>query len=180
MSQGISQFKGQFSGGGARPNLFKVAMQFPGSVGVNAPQLSEYLIKAASLPGSVVGEINVPYRGRKMKIAGDRTFANWTVTIYNDTDMFLRNAFESWMSLIGQNAANISTASPALDGYMVDLAVYQLDRQEQVTKSYKFIDAWPVNIQDIPLDFDTNDAIEEFTVEFAYQYWVSPADGQTI
>jgi len=180
MSQGISQFKGQFNGGGARPNLFKVAMQFPGSVGVNASQLSEYMIKAASLPSSVVGEISVGYRGRKLKIAGDRVFANWTVTVYNDTDMLLRNAFESWMSLIGQNAANISNSNPPLDGYMTDLAVYQLDRQENVTKSYKFIDAWPVNIQDIPLDFDTNDAIEEFTVEFAYQYWVSPADGQTM
>jgi len=168
----ISDFKGQLIGGGARPNLFAVSMQFPPAVNFVDTVNAEFMIKAASLPSSVIGPIEVSYRGRKLKIAGDRTFENWSITVLNDTNMALRTAFESWMELITQNAQNVSTAVPTLDGYMCNLAVSQLDRAGNTTKSYAFIDAWPVNVQAIDLNYETNDAVEEFTVEFAYQYWV--------
>jgi len=176
MSLGISEFKGQFSGGGARPNLFKVQMDFPGIVGDGGLSYKAgFLIKAASLPASVLGEIPIGYRGRKLKIAGDRTFANWTVTVLNDTSMDLRNQFELWLEMVNSNESNTSAISniSGTEGYYANPTVIQLDRQENEVKTYQFVDAFPVNIQDIALDFDTNDAVEEFTVEFAYQYWTS-------
>lgn len=167
----ISNFKGQLIGGGARANLFSVAMEFPAGVSgdvVNA----EFMIKAASLPSSVIAAIELPYRGRKLKIAGDRTFEPWSITVINDTDMKLRTSFEAWMELISMNEQNYSAAIPPLS-YMANLGVSQLDRQGVATKTYQFVDAWPVNIQAIDLNYETNDAVEEFTVEFAYQYWVA-------
>ena len=172
----ISDFKGKFTGGGARPNLFQVIMDFPGVLAdPYAVESAKFLIKAASLPSSVVGEIPIGYRGRKLKIAGDRTFENWTVTVYNDVNMQLRNKFEGWMELINANESNTSaiTNISGTGGYYAQPIVQQLDRAENVVKTYNFVDMFPVHIQDIPLDFDTNDAVEEFTVEFAYQYWIS-------
>ena len=166
----ISNFKGQLIGGGARPNLFKALMQFPAGISgdtINA----EFMIKAASLPASIVGIIEVPYRGRKLKIAGDRTFETWSITVINDTDMKLRTAFEDWVNLISQNVENVSIAIPPL-AYMAELGVAQLDRQGNPTKTYRFIDAWPSNVQAIDLNYETNDSVEEFTVEFQYQYWI--------
>jgi len=167
----ISNFKGQLTGGGARANLFKVNMQFPTGVVADVVNL-EYMVKGASLPASTVGVIEVPYRGRKLKIAGDRTFETWTITVINDTNMSLRNAFEDWMSIISANEQNITYANPPLS-YTQNMTVSQLDRYAIVTKTYEFIDAFPLSVSTIDLNYETNDAVEEFTVEFAYQYWIN-------
>lgn len=177
---GISDFKANFKGG-ARPNLFKCIITFPN----NSKSLSEkasFLIKGAQLPGDVIAPIEVPYQGRKLKVAGDRTFEPWTITVINDVDMEVRNEFEKWMNLINSHKTNTSAYSATGNhlAYMADMEVIQLDRDgndTKGTKKYEFKDAFPTNISPIDLNFETNDAIEEFTVEVNYQYWES--DGIT-
>lgn len=167
---GISDFKAKIKGGGARPNLFRATLNFPGFAQGDV-ELSSFLCKAAQLPGSTYPEIIVPFRGRQMKIAGDRVFENWTVTILNDTDFSLRNAFERWMAAVNGHATNEGLVNPT--DYMVDLSIDQLDKDDSILKTYNFRDAFPVNVSPIDVAYDANDQIEEFTVEFAFQYWES-------
>jgi hypothetical protein len=170
MKQSISDFKSKFSGG-ARPNLFSVQLFFPSGVPRTDPSTDTILVKAASLPSSIIGTIEVPFRGRKLKVAGDRTFESWSITVINDTNMILRNKFELWMDLISRNSVNLKD-SPDLS-YMQPINVYQLNSEQEAIKEYVIVDAFPVNISAIDLNYETNDTIEEFTVEFSYQYWTS-------
>jgi len=167
----VDEFKARLIGGGARANLFKVIINNPPiGAGLNTELLS-FTCKGAQLPGSVVAQIDVPFRGRQLKVAGDRTFENWTITAFNEDAQDVRSAFEGWMNSINEHVNNVGVKNPR--DYQADLIVQQLDRQENVTKSYDIRGAFPVNIGAIDLSYDTNDAIEEFTVEFAYQYWES-------
>lgn len=169
----ISNFKSNFQGGGARANLFEVVLNIPSVSGGTSRQLS-FLAKAASLPGSAMAAVEIPYRGRQLKVAGDRTFEPWSITILNDTDFKIRSAFEDWVQAISRNDANISSVSGLnSSNYMIDMDVHQRGRQGEKLKSYKFHDAWPSSIGAIELAFDSNDAIEEFEVEMTYQYWTS-------
>lgn len=170
---GLDDFKAQLAGGGARPNLFRVLIGWPSATGGDIVS-SSFLIKAASLPASTVAAMEVPFRGRKLKIAGDRTFEPWTITVINDTTMETRNAFEVWMNLINAHSANISAygGGASLD-YMRNLTVQQLDRSENITKEYTLINAFPTMVSAIDLAYDTTDTIEDFTVELNYQYWES-------
>ena len=170
MSLRIDDLKSKLSGGGARPNLFKTTINFPGYAGGDS-ELTSFLCKAAQLPGSVVGQIDVPFRGRQLKIAGDRTFENWTITVINDDEFKIRNAFEKWMNGINEHRAGTGFSNPT--DYQSDLIIDQLNRQDDVTKSMIVRGAFPVNISAIDLSYDTTDAIEEYTVEFAFQYWES-------
>ena len=176
----ISQFKSSMVGGGARPNLFEVELTTPpsGVTGWNSDKFA-YMCKAAALPASNIAAIDVPFRGRVFKVAGDRTFDTWTVTIINDEDFSLRNAFESWMQIISKLDNNIGATNPA--SYMSNATVYQLGRgstaasttntgsDNSILKTYKFIDIFPTNISAIDLSYDSSDTIEEFTVEFQVQ-----------
>lgn len=171
----LTQFKNQFIGG-ARPNLFEAEIYFPSNVagGAIASNKSRFLIKGAQLPSSVIAPIEVPYRGRKLKVAGDRTFEPWTITVINDSKMEIRNAFENWMNLINRHTSNTSSYGAAPLGYYKDLYVKQLTREDaNPTKKYTFVGAFPTNISAIDLNYETNDAVEEFTVELNYQYWTS-------
>ena len=167
----ISDFKSKLSGGGARPNLFEVVLSFPASAPTNSNTLdkSRFLIKAAALPASNIGPINVPFRGRILKIAGDRTFESWTVTVLNDTDFAIRSALEKWMNSINRLSDNTGVTDPA--AYQADAYVYQLDRDGSTLRSYHMYDIFPTNIAQIPLDYDTTDQIENFTCEFQVQWW---------
>jgi hypothetical protein len=168
---GIEDFKSKLTGGGARPNLFRVTLAWPGASS-NDQEKASFLIKGAALPSSVIGTIPLKFRGRELKIAGDRTFETWSITVINDNNMTIRTAFENWMNLINAHSANVSAYVGAQSlGYMAQMQVQQLDRAENVLKEYTFIDAYPINIQAIELSYDTTDAIEEFTVEMNYQYW---------
>jgi hypothetical protein len=175
MALSISDFKANFKGG-ARPNLYKVVVTFPDN-NRNTTELATFMIKAASLPGSTIAPIPVPYRGRQLQVAGDRTFEPWTITVVNDGDMIVRNAFESWMNLVNAHEDNTSAYSTIGDplGYMSTMSVTQLDRDgdEAGTKTYEFIDAFPTDISAVELGYETNDAVEEFTVTMSYQYWTS-------
>ena len=131
--------------------------------------MSNFLVKTAALPASNVGPIEVPFRGRVLKLAGDRTFDTWTVTVINDTDFTLRSNFEQWMNLINKHTDATGKTNPS--DYMKDAYVDQLDRDGTVLRTYKFHDIFPTNISQIDLSYDTTDTIEEFTVEFQVQWW---------
>jgi hypothetical protein len=168
----IDDFKAKLTGGGSRANLFRVTCNFPAGIetgGVN--ELASFFIKGAGLPASVQGVIELPYRGRKLKIAGDRTFDPWTITVLNDVNFTIRNAFESWMNSINQHIDNVGTDNA--NEYQTDMVVEQLNRADEVLKTYEFKGVFPTNISQIDLNFDNVDQIEEFTVELQYQYWTS-------
>lgn len=167
---GVDDFKSKLTGGGARANLFKVTCNFPGYAGGDV-ELTSFLIKAAALPASIIAPITIPFRGRQLQIAGDRTFEPWTVTIINDTNMEVRNAFERWMNGINGNKSNTGLANPT--DYQADMIVEQLDKAGNVTKRYDIRGTFPTNISAIELSYDTENAIEEFTVELQVQYWES-------
>ena len=167
---GVDDFKSKLKGGGARPNLFNVKMNFP-AYALGDAELTSFMCKAAALPASTVGLITVPFRGRQLKIAGDRTFETWTVTVINDTDFSVRDAMERWMNGINSHNANTGFNDPA--EYQTDLSVEQLDKDGIVLKTYNFRSCFPTNIAAIELSYDTVDAVEEFAVEFQVQYWES-------
>jgi hypothetical protein len=168
----ILEFKQNLTGGGARANQFRVDLTFPmvATAGAEAGRKSQFLCTAASMPGSTIGVAPVYYRGREVKLPGERTFQNWQITIINDTDFAIRNAFEGWMNVINDVAENSGITNPNL--ITSQMYVTQMDRNNEDLKKYTFIDCWPVNMSDIQLSFDANDRVEDFTVELAYAYWL--------
>ncbi len=185
----ISEFKTKLSGGGARPNLFEVVIpSFPSGVNDAWDQEEQrdfkFLCKAAQLPGSTVPAISVPFRGRILKVAGDRTFDDWTITVINDESFNLRTAFETWMNGISKLDDGTGIVNP--NSYMTDAMVRQLGRsstagsldnngglgnENVVLRTYNFFDIFPTEVSAIDLSYDTSDTIEEFTVTFAVQYY---------
>ena len=167
----ITDFKSKLSGGGARANLFEVVLSFPASASTDTNTLDKIrlLVKAAALPASTIGPVNVPFRGRILKIAGDRTFESWTVTVINDTDFAIRSAFEKWINSINRVSDATGVTDPA--AYQADAFVYQLDRDGSTLRAYHMYDIFPTNVAAIPLSYETTDAVEEFTCEFQVQWW---------
>lgn len=170
MVLGVDDFKAKLTGGGARANLFKATINFPAYAGGDV-EVTSFMCEAAQLPGSNVGLITVPFRGRNVKLAGDRTFDTWTPTIINDTDFRVRDAMERWMNGINAHSANTGLTNPT--DYEADLIVEQLDRDETVLKTYNFRGCFPTAISPIDLAYGSNDEIERFSVEFQVQYWES-------
>jgi len=166
----ISNFKSKLTGGGARSNLFEVVLTFPDTAQPDSAVLEKarFLVKAANLPASNVSPIEVPFRGRILKIAGDRTFDSWTVTVINDTDFAIRSAFERWSNTINRLSDNTGLTNPA--DYQADAYVYQLDRDGSTLRSYRFYDTFPTQVGPIELSYDAQ-GIQEFTVELQVQYW---------
>ena len=168
----INDFKAKLAGGGARSNQFKVTMPFPGyaQVGGEIEDLA-FLCRSTTIPAMNVGVVNVPFRGRQIKIAGDRTFDEWSITVLNDTNFKLRNAFERWQNGINNMTDNEGLTNPV--DYQVDAFVDHLDRNGNTIKSYTLRGLYPIQIAAIDLNFDEATAIEEFSVTFAYQYFES-------
>ena len=178
-NKSISQFKSSLIGGGARPNLFEVELTtLPAGISWNAENF-RFMAKAAALPAQNIAAIDVPFRGRIFKVAGDRTIDTWTVTIINDESFELRNAFEQWTEVIAKLDNNLGATDPS--AYMTNAKVFQLGRgssksskdstgsQNAVLKEYEFVDIFPTTISEIALSYDTGDTIEEFDVEFQVQ-----------
>ena len=183
----LDAFKGRMVGGGARPNLFEVELYFPDDaipLDASKDELSDkvrFLVKSAALPASTIANIDVAYRGRQLKVAGDRTFAPWTITVINDIDFGIRTAFERWSNLINKHEDNAGRTNPV--DYQQDMFVRQLGRsslqgnvptsgvQVPVLKMYKFLGAYPTNVGEIALSYDTSDTIETFDVEMTYQWY---------
>ena len=180
----ISQFKSRLAGGGARPNLFEVELTLDGEglgfslPGYDATQMA-FLCKAANLPAQNIASIDVPFRGRIFKVAGDRTIDTWTITIINDEDFRLRRAMEFWTEQIAALDTNLGATSP--NAYMAAAKVYQLGRgssprstdnsgdSNSVLAEYEFVDIFPTEVSAIDLSYDSSDTIEEFTVTFQVQ-----------
>ena len=168
---GVDDMKAQLTGGGARPNLFKVTMNFPALVIAADLAKSSYMTKIASLPTSTIAPIMVPFRGRQLQIAGDRTFEPWNITVINDTDFDVRNAYEDWMNMINHHKQNTGLTEPS--SYMADMIVEQLDKDGTVLKKYDIRGTFPTALGAIELDYGSENVIEEFTVELQVQYWES-------
>jgi hypothetical protein len=171
----IEQFRAKLAGGGARPNLFEVELNFPTSLnaqtidGAAAKTNSQFLVKAAALPASNITPIDVPFRGRILKLAGERTFDTWTITVLNDTDFSIRTAFEQWMNGISKLDDASGEVNP--EDYSQSAKVFQLDRSGDVMREYEFYGLFPTNISQIDLSMDSSDTVEEFTVELQVLWW---------
>ena len=166
----ITDFKSKLTGGGARANLFEVVLNFPDAAQPDSDTLEKarFLVKGANMPASNIQQIEVPFRGRVLKIAGDRTFDSWTVTVINDTDFAIRSAMERWMNTINRVSDNTGLTNPAT--YQADAYVMQLDRDGSVLRSYRFYDVFPTQVSPIELGYDAQ-GIQEFTVELQVQWW---------
>lgn len=166
----ITDFKSKLTGGGTRSNLFEVVLSFPDIAKVDSTILdkSRFLIKTAALPASSVSALDVAFRGRTLKVAGDRSIESWTITVINDTDFAIRSAFENWMNKINRVSDNTGVTNPAL--YHADAFVYQLDRNGETLRAYHFYDIFPTSISLIQLDYG-NENIQEFTVEMQVLWW---------
>jgi len=175
-------------GQGIKPNMFSVDIQFPGNGTDEAgnftstdKNLTNILCKSAALPGSNLGVIEVPFRGRTVKIAGDRTFDTWTATFFNDKDFKLRSFFEEWANNINTHEANTAPlfTPSTTTGYMADLRVDQLEKdaseEGSILRRYTLKYCFPTNVSPIDLAYDSNDQIEEFTVEWQYSYFQAEA-----
>ncbi len=174
MTFNVAEFRANMIGDGARPNLFSVSLVFPTLAlnGTTAGQKVNFMAKAAQLPGSTLGTVPVYYFGREMKFPGNRSFADWTLTIINDEDFVIRNSLESWMNAINSHAGNLrSGAATSSTGYSVDATVTQYGKTGNELKKYNFVGMFPLDLAPIDLDWGSNDAIEEYTCTFAYQYW---------
>ena len=173
MAFNVNEFRSQLVGDGARPNLFEVSLPFPAfSAPGTAQAKTTFMCKTAQLPGSTLGVVPVQYFGRELKFVGNRTFADWTLTIINDEDFTIRNSIESWMNAINSHASNVrNPAALGNNGYTVDATVTQYGKTGGELKKYKFVGLFPVDLAPIDLDWGSNDAIEEYQTTFAYQWW---------
>jgi len=167
----IDDFKANLLGGGARANQFRVTITPPAGIATGLDvRRASFLVTASNLPAQTLGEITVPFRGRQIYIAGDRTFEDtWSTTFLNDTDFMIRNAMELWMN--GINDLADGTGTSALADYQTDLQVEQLDRDDTILKTYIFRSAWPTSVAQIDLSSETADAIEDFEVTWRYQHF---------
>ena len=193
----LRDFKSKLAGGGARPNLFEASINsFPTAIQDAWDNSSEaeggafkFLCKSTALPASNLGSIEIPFRGRTLKVAGDRTFDDWTVTIINDEDFSLSTAFERWSNVMSQLDDATGVTNPT--SYMTDAFIQQLGRGPEVgaasnnggnssiLRSYKFFDVFPVTVGEIALSYDTTDALEEFDGTFRYQYFTVGSSGDS-
>ena len=166
---------------GVRPNMFQVDITFPGTVEADQTLVS-YMCKSAALPASNIGVIEVPFRGRTVKIAGDRTFDNWSATFINDKEMKSRSYFEQWLNQINTHKANTGEIQDPT-AYGRSVVIRQLEKDNSPAgselRSYKLWYAFPISTSAIDLAYDSNDQIEEFSVEFQYSYWTVGDDSDT-
>jgi len=188
-NKNLSQFKSRLIGGGARPNLFEVELTaFPGGIGWDA-ETFQFMCKAAAIPASNIASVDVPFRGRIFKVAGDRTIDPWTITVINDENQAIRRAFEQWVELMARLDNNIGATQPA--AYMSNATVYHLGRgstmasinnegeENVIIAQYQFIDIFPTNVSQIDLSYENGDQIEEFTVEFQVNNILASSSGPT-
>lgn len=182
MAFSINEFRSALQYDGARPNYFQVALTFPVNVlnASSAGRQNQFMCKAAQLPSKTIGMAPLFYFGREVKLPGNAIFADWTITIINDEDFLIKNAFESWMNLINSHAGNIRDPSMIGSlGYSTPASVLQFGKTGDVIKQYDFVGMWPMDPSPIELDWGSNDTIEEFTVTMSYQYWTSTFPVQT-
>ena len=170
----VDDFRSKLIGGGARANMFSVDITFPGYAGGDT-EITSFMCRAAQLPASIIGLVEVPFRGRIVKLAGDRTFEPWTITVYNDTDFAVRSAFEKWMDGLNTHVGNEGAQSnnSGIGRYASNIEVHQLDQKGKKVMTYYLKNAFPTNVAAIDLDFAQVGEIEQFQVTIEYDYWVN-------
>ena len=179
---GVLEFQSKIKGA-VSPNLFSVTHNFPTGV-IAADGLETYLCKSAALPASTVGTVELPFRGRVIKVPGDRTFESWTATFYMDDAFELRGAYEKWVELT--NTVDANTAAANMSDILKDITVTQMDKFGgsatgfKNIREYKLISAFPVSVSQVSIAYDNNDSYEEFDVEFAYQYFETGIGSNTM
>ena len=191
-NRNIQSFRDRMLGGGARPNMFEVNIDLPDQIGKdkNRDENMRFMIKAAEIPAANIGNIPVPFRGRVLPVAGDRTFDPWTVTIINDASFDIRRVMEEWSNLINDLQFDVGDINPA--DYQKSAQVFQLSRQSQgsggasggnkgdiiqTLRTYNFEGIYPNAVSSIPLDYGATDQIEEFQVTFNYLFWTAELPG---
>ena len=191
-NRSITNFRDRLVGGGARPNMFEVNITLPEQIAPNGDisQDMRFLVKAAEIPAANIGNIPVPFRGRVLPVAGDRTFDPWTVTVINDAQFNIRDAMEQWSNLINDLQFDVGDINPA--DYQTKAEVFQLSRQSQgsggqsagkggeiiqTLRTYNFEGIYPNAVSSIPLDYGATDQIEEFQVTFNYLFWTTDLPG---
>lgn len=179
MAFNIADFRAQLQFDGARPNLFEVQVNFPAQIAPgNAAQKLTFMARTAQLPGSTVGVVPLQYFGREVKLAGNRTFADWTLTIINDEDFAVRKALERWMNAINQHNFNRRNSSfQSATSYTSNALVKQYGKTGNSIKQYNFIGMFPSDLAPIDLDWSANDTVEEYAVTFQYQWWEDSQNG---
>ena len=167
----IDDFKANLIGGGARANQFRVTISPPPGIAIGLDvRRTSFLVQSAQLPAMTLGEVEVAFRGRKIYVAGDRSFeGTWNATVINDTDFMIRNAMERWNNGINDLANNTGITTPA--DYQSDLVVEQLDRDDTILKSYVFRSAYPLSVGSIELNVATDNELETFEIQFRYQHF---------
>ena len=163
--------------GGARPSLFEVILKVPDFAAANAEseQKFRFTCRAAALPAATLGTIEVPYFGRTIKLAGDRTFTDWTVTVMNDEDFLVRSMFEKWSNELNKLQANVRKAYGSENDYKAVMNVVQYSKDGKQIRSYDIIGAFPTSVDAIELNWDSTNQVETFGVTFAYDYWLPSA-----
>ena len=191
-NRSITNFRDRLVGGGARPNMFEVNITLPEQIAPNGDisQDMRFLVKGAEIPAAVIGNIPVPFRGRVLPVAGDRTFPTWTVTVINDAQFNIRDAMEQWSNLINDLQFDVGDINPA--DYQTKAEVFQLSRQSQgsggqsagkggeiiqTLRTYNFEGIYPTEVSAIALDYGATDQIEEFQVTFNYLFWTTDLPG---
>ena len=170
MAFNINDIRSQLALGGARPALFQVILTNP--INGGADFKSPFMIRASALPASVIGQVPVSYFGRDIKVAGDRTFEDWNITVINDEDFLVRNALEEWMANINAHVSNIRlTGSSAPSDYKSKALVQQFGKNGEMLREYTFEGIYPTNVEAITVDWSTKDTIEEFGVTFSVDWW---------
>ena len=170
MAFSVQDIRSQLEGGGARPTLFQVTNIAGGGFDVEGAAKLPFMVKAAQLPASSLGTIEVPYFGRKIKVAGDRTFTEWTVTVINDEDFKIRNAMEAWSANINQHIGNQGIAD-----YKAEAQIVQYAKSGEILREYSFTGLFPSEVSPIEVSWETVDAIEEFTVTLQFDWWTVTA-----
>lgn len=175
MAFNINQFKANgLVYGGARPSLFEVIVSPPPTLGLEGISLNKFsfVARAAELPASKVSSFDVNYFGRAIKLAGDRTFDDWTVTVLNDEDFSVRAMFEKWLNAINSMITNIRNPVLFEEGYKSVVDINQYAKDGEIIRSYQLIGAFPTNVAAIALDWGQKNQTEEFGVTFSYDYWI--------
>ena len=160
--------------GGARPSLFNVFLSVPAGIGINPISIDKFrfVCRAAEIPESTISNIEIPYFGRRIKVAGERSFADWSVTVMNDEDFAVRGMLEAWSNAINRMVANVRNPNLAAEQYKTDIEIVQYGKAGDILRSYMLVGAFPTQLSAITLGWDSQNAIEEFTCNFAYDYWL--------
>jgi len=167
--------------GGARPSLFNVFLTVPEGIGIDNVSVDKFrfVCETAELPASTISSIEIPYFGRKIKVAGERAFGSWSVSVLNDEDFSVRSMFETWLNAINRMVSNVRDPNVGVENYKVDLEVVQYGKDGTVIRSYLIVGAFPTSTSAIGLSWDSQNAIERFAVSFEYDYWIPLVETST-